>query len=58
MVKSNLLLIFKKELNNEEDNYKSYERNQDPNNALVVLFVQFFVLSVGKGDDYNKSDEK
>ena len=58
MVKSNLLLIFKKELNNEEDNYKSYERNKDPNDALVVLFVQFFVFSVGKGDDYNKSDGK
>jgi hypothetical protein len=58
VVKPNLLLIFKIVLNYEEDNYKDYERKQDPDNALVVFFVQFFILSVRKGDNDNKSDEK
>ncbi|MFS4416707.1 hypothetical protein [Maribacter sp. 2307ULW6-5] len=52
------MLISKGKPKNDQNNQKDDKKNADPNNALVVLLVQFDVLFIGKGNDGEKYNGK
>jgi len=51
-------LIFKEVFNNKQDNDKSYERNQNPNNTFIIFLMQFFVLLIGENDNGHEGDKE
>ena len=47
VVNATVVLIFKKVFDKEQDYYKSYKGNEDPDNALIIFSMEFFVLFIG-----------
>ncbi|WP_422348660.1 hypothetical protein [Flagellimonas sp.] len=57
-MKTKKLLIFKKVLNQKQDNYEDYKSSQHPFNPFIVFSMPGLILFIGEGDYEYKSNEK